>query len=144
MTRSEVTELTPPMLVEPRAETVVRRALLVACVITLTLPLVLVAVDEWGDAAAALAYLGLLIVLVPLTAGLLYGALGSRRIRWLIVLAALYGLLSYLYFQGLDDPSWKEPDPEADAVAIVFGSLHLLVAACAAGLAVARLASQRR
>lgn len=138
-------EVSPSVMpVESRAETVGRRALLVSCLITLTLPPVMIAVVEWGDAAAVLAYLVFLFVLILITVGLLYGGLGSRGIGRLVVLAAIYGLVSFFCFQGLEDPAWKEPDPQADALVVVFGLFHLLVAGCAVGLAIARWASRAR
>lgn len=102
----------------------------------------MVALVGVGDGGGAASYLLILVALVPLTAWLLHGAMSGRAHR-LMVLAALYGTLSVLYFQGLDDPSWKQPDPDADAFAISSGTLHALVALCSIAMLLTRLRAPR-
>jgi hypothetical protein len=104
--------------------------LFVSCLVALLFGPVVVALDGAEDAGALLAYFVILMVLVPVTVWLLHGAFSSGRTWRLVALAGMYGLLSYLYFQGLDDPSWKSPDPKADAFAAISGTLHLVVVIC--------------
>jgi K+-sensing histidine kinase KdpD len=129
---------------ESRPEALARRALLASCVTALLLGPVVMALGDSGDAGAALGHMVMLFLLVLLTAWLLRGVLTSQRWGWPAAVTVLYGLLSYGYFKGLDDPSWKSPDPEADAIAVVSGALHLFVVLCCAALVVARATSRRQ